>query len=339
MKGPVSRQAHRARPKPTGYLGCLLRHSCVTKIHTALAGRVAMAMLVFSWRGTVRRGTFGQSVPQRPKTCDHFVRHLSINLTLISVLLLAPTGMLHAQAYLTIQYYQDSIDFTGKEPNGYDASDVLNTWDDFVRLKVDYPVGESYRITTWIDLNSGLQPQNARIGFGRLLGKRFRVEAMAKYLGYWIPYQDSMPLESSYNHAYSLFALGLSPSYTYQWKRIAFTFEVAYSRAFTARERLDYVDIDRDNFRSLDRYHFKLKNYQSLYGKSQIVLELLKRDKWSLGLLYQLIIRNDYFSFDYDHRRYEWTYSNIVSESDFRVTQSSHGLQHHFGLRVTLAYK
>ena len=202
-----------------------------------------------------------------------------------------------AQSYFSIQYYQDTIQFGGIRVNEYDASDVLNTSDEFVRMKAEFPISEKFRLTAWLDLNSGLEPQSSRIGAQRLHGKYFALEAYAKFLSYWIPYQESMPIISGYeyDYYYGIYALGLEPIITYQWKIVNLRASIDYSRAFTGEKQLDHLYDEPGNYRSLDRYQFHLRNYQSVYGKAQLVLHVIPAKKFTVGLLYQVIFRNDYF--------------------------------------------
>lgn len=242
------------------------------------------------------------------------------------------------QFYFSLQYYQDSIRFSGIRANEYDASDILNTRDEFIRLKAEIPINKNYRLSAWLDLNSGLEGQSGRIGLQRWFGKYVAVEGSAKYLSYWIPYLDSMPIsgEYDYDYYYGIVALGIAPTFSYQWKIFSFQAAVEYSRAFTGEKELDYLFTGPGNYRSLDRYEFQLRNYQSLYGKSQVVIDVISTRSFSIGLLYQVILRNDFFQFDYNQRRWEWTYDNLVETNEGAFRQSSHGIQHHFGIRVSL---
>lgn len=255
-----------------------------------------------------------------------------MHIKILTLLLMLVYSGVWGQVTFDLSYYQDSVSYTPQD--GVDMGDILSGWDEFVKIRMAVRVSEHYLATGWVDLNSGWNPQNGKIGLRRMFGEHFYVEGLARVYHYWIPWKQAMVNESENDNSLRIGQVGMASGLEHQWRWVNGFASVQYCLGLPSLGEVEYYFANRTNYRAVDHYDFRVSNYYSLNIQAGVSLRFAKakNSAWFVG--YRIVSRRDGFDYSVEHSRSEWTYDNVVQEEAFDGNQKAIGWQHHFGIVI-----
>lgn len=244
------------------------------------------------------------------------------------VFALSVVHVTYGQLSLGMSYFQDSVVY--REYSGFGPSDLLTSWDEFVRINVNYKLSNKYQIDTWVDLNSAFNPQNFKIGVKRSLQKWLYMEGIVRNMRIWIPYLENTYPEVRYDQYHKLWQFGAG--LVYQWKSLEFNADAQIllgTRRSGIQEKIGY---DKTNFIWVDSHEYETRNFKTFNYRAGINWTFVRFKASKLSLSYLLVIRRDFFDFKHDHWLYEWTRDDPKLVAQSSQKQLGKAFQHQFGL-------
>lgn len=145
-------------------------------------------------------------------------------------------------------YYSDATVFD-ENKDQIDATEVFASWDEFVRVDLDYNLNSKHAISSWVDLNTALYPANFCVGYKYRFWNPFFVEVLGRKLALFTPHYDAFSGDVDQSHR--LYQGGVGIGLRKQVSIIELSLNPQFLYGTSEKSVMEVFARDHTNFRGL----------------------------------------------------------------------------------------
>lgn len=233
----------------------------------------------------------------------------------------------------SLSYYADKVVRYNLEER-YSAEDIISLWDDYLRLQAEHALSRRDKIRAWLDLDDSFSPYNMEVAYIRKLGILHPEIFYRKNRFYAYDYVN---YPNSYNHHLIIHQLGFGMGLSHSIGKFSFNLCPQFTLGNASNQiKLHALHYDNSNFRAIDEEIIRMENFRSLNMIANVKFRLTNQKNWGLDIFYELNKRRDWFNFENNSTRYEWTISNIVQNDYYHTHHIFDRLQNRFGFALMI---